>query len=102
MKLTLNPSPTFKAKVDIPVPGSADVSVEFVFKYRDREESAKFREEFANADDVDLIMAVCTGWELDDEFSKENVEKLCRCYPLVGVRLIAAYFAELMGVRGKN
>lgn len=49
-KLKLNPEPTFKATVGIPVPGVGNVDVEFTFKHRTRKAITDFLE--AKQEDV--------------------------------------------------
>lgn len=101
-KLKLNPEPTFKAKVGIPVPGSRPAEVLFTFKHRTRDEVIAWVEGSRDATDVDSVLDVVVGWELEDEFNRENVERLCNNYPGSGLVIISAYLDELRGARVKN
>lgn len=101
-KLKLNPEPTFKAKVGIPVPGSRPAEVLFTFKHRTRDEVLAWVEGSRDATDVDSVLDVVVGWELEDEFNRENVERLCNNYPGSGLVIISAYLDELRGARVKN
>ena len=57
-KFTLNPAPTFKAKVDIPVPGGKVEKVEFTFRHRTREEFQRWLEDIDGKDGhVVVLMA---------------------------------------------
>jgi len=102
VKLKFIPDPTFQCPVNIPVPGKEEVPVVFTFKYRTRDESARYREEARDYNDVQVIMSLAEGWELDEEFNEANVEALCNTYPSMGLRVLTTYFAELMGARQKN
>lgn len=101
-KLKLNPEPTFKAKVGIPVPGSRPAEVLFTFKHRTRDEVIAWVEGSRDATDVDSVLDVVVGWELEDEFNRENVERLCNNYPGSGLVIISTYLDELRGARVKN
>lgn len=101
-KLKLNPEPTFKAKVGIPVPGSRPVDVEFTFKHRARDEILAWLDDNRDATDVQSVEQCVVGWGLEDEFSRENVERLCNNYPGAGMAILAAYLDELRGARAKN
>ena len=51
-KLKLNPEPTFRAKVLVPVAGAAPVAVDFSFKYRTRSELREFVKSLADLPEV--------------------------------------------------
>lgn len=102
-KLKLQPDPTFKAKVEIPVPGGAPVGVVFTFKHRTRQEMERFLASVEELpDDAALIQAVATGWELADEFTEENVRVLVDSYIAAPARVFETYVKELAGSRSKN
>ena len=101
-KLKLNPEPTFKAKVGIPVPGRGVVPVEFTFNYRTREQTLEWIEATRNAKDTDSIMDCACAWELDDEFNLENVERFCNSYAGAGFAVVDTYLRELSGARRGN
>lgn len=105
-KLSLNPDPVFKAKVSIPVPGSAPVAVEFTFKYRTRTQLRKFTKAMAEADEsTDEVVAFkdfVSGWELDDAFTDENIARLLDAYPGASGELVSTYLRESAGVRRGN
>ena len=102
-KLKLNPDPTFQGKVEVHVPGSAPASVVFTFKHRTRPEMVTF---FAKVkemkDDVELIMAMATGWDLEDEFSKANIKTMCAAYIDFPGASYEAYLKEITGARSGN
>lgn len=101
-KLTLTPNPTFSAKVGISVPGKGKVPTEFTFKHMSRKEVLAWVEASKDKSDVDCVMDIATGWELDDPFTRENVEALCDTYMSAGAEIVSAWMAELRGAQLKN
>lgn len=101
-KIKLIPEPTFKAKVSISVPGEKSVPVEFTFLHRKRDEVQDFIVKRQDATDVESIQWCAKGWELDDDFSAENIDLLCQNYAGAGVAILQTYFEELRGARQKN
>ena len=101
-KLKQNPEPTFKAKVGIPVPGSRTVEVQFTFKHRTRDETLEWIDQSKDDPAAKSIMECAVGWELEDEFNAENVERLCNNYSGAGNAVVFAYLDELRGARAKN
>lgn len=100
-KLTLNPNPTFNAKVFIPVAGDRDGEIVFTFKYRTLKEldSIKLGEGYVTPEDIKLV---ASGWDLDDEFSDENIALLLDQRPQSGIAILERYFKESRGAREKN
>jgi hypothetical protein len=102
-KIKLNPDPTFSAPVTLPVPGKPSVEVEFTFKHRTRSELKAFIDVSGERQDADTIMAMCTGWELEEVFNKDNVdllvENLCLSAPS---RVFNVYLDQLIKGREKN
>lgn len=102
-KLTINAAPTFKAKVGIPVAGDKPAQVEFTFKHRTRAELEAHVKRVAEKpdefDDVAVVMGAVIGWDLDDEFTRENVGTLLQNYHGAGRAIMEAYGVEL--VQGK-
>jgi hypothetical protein len=106
-KLTLASEPTFTASVAIPVPGaSAPVPFRVTFKYRTRDELEAHikhtRDHADEIDDVELVLGVAEGWELDEPFNKENVAKLLQKYHAAAQAITVAYIDELTKARVKN
>ena len=101
-KLSLSAAPTFKAPVPIPVPGGDPVPVEFTFKHRTRDAALAWLEASRDAKDVDAVLDLAAGWELDDAFNAENIERLLQNYAGAGVAIVNAYLEELRGARSKN
>lgn len=101
-KLTLAAAPTFKANVMIPLPGKKPTPVEFVFKGRTRNQFREFVEGLADREDVDVILDIASGWDLEDPFSKESVELLVQNYLGAAKAVIEKYLTELTGARLGN
>lgn len=101
-KLKLNPDPTFKTKVGIPVPGVGKAPVEFTFKHRTADQLAKWGNEVREASDPETIMDCVVAWDLDDEFNAANVKLFCNNYPGAAYAIVTDYMAELRGARAKN
>ena len=101
-KLTLNPAPTFKAKVGIPVAGGAAVDVEFTFRHRTKKQLEEFVKSRADQSDVDSFLAMVVGWELEDEFGPVAVELLLDNYIGAAVATYRTYLRELVEGKAKN
>lgn len=101
-KLTLTPNPTFQAKVGISVPGKGKVPTEFTFRHMSRKDLLAWIEASKDKSDVDCILEIATGWELDDEFNRDNVAALCDTYLSAGSEIVGEWMQELRGARVKN
>lgn len=101
-KISLVPNPTFDYPVAIPVPGSDPVKVRFTFKHRSRKDVAAWWEASKEKSDAEMVLDCVTGWELDDEFTPQNVERLCESYAGAALAILNTYAAELRGAREKN
>ena len=101
-KFTLAIKPTFTAKVMIPVPGKPAEPVEFTFKGRTRDEFKEFIDALKDREDVDVVMDICSGWELEDAFDKANVETLTQNYLGAARAIIEKYLNELTQARLGN
>ena len=102
-KLKLDPEPTFRAKVPVPIPGAGTADVEFTFKHRTNKALQAYIEAIeSDQPDAKIVMDVATGWDLDDAYTPENVEKLCESYAGAGLAVFQTYVRELRGARAKN
>lgn len=107
---SLDPKPTFKLSVEIPVPGEDFVPVEFECKYRTRKEAQAFSDRVvgdkergaAPMDDVAVLQEVVVGWSLAEPCTPENLAKLAEHYAGAAAAVYLAYFDELTKVRRKN
>ncbi len=94
-KLQLTPAPTFTARVGIPVPGGEAATVEFTFKWRSRTALSTWLAGGKDRSDVDAIMDMATGWDLDEPFNRENVAALVENYIGAPAMLVEFYYSEL-------
>jgi hypothetical protein len=101
-KFSLAVKPTFRSRVSIPVPGQAAELVEFTFKGRTRDQFKAFIEELKDREDVDVILDIASGWELDDAFDKDNLEELTQNYLGAARAIIEKYLSELTQARLGN
>lgn len=101
-KLKLTAEPTFRAKVPVPIPGAGAVDVEFTFKHRTRKDAQAWIESIVDQEDTQIVMDAASGWDLDDAYTAENVERLCENYAGAGLAVFECYVRELRGARAKN
>lgn len=101
-KLTLIASPTFSAKVGIPVAGCEPADVVFTFKHRSKADLDEFVASRQGASEVDSVMAMAQGWDLVAEFNAENVALLIQNYIGAPVVIFRAYLDELLKTKAKN
>ncbi|MBX9754534.1 MAG: phage tail assembly chaperone [Pseudomonadaceae bacterium] len=101
-KFKLDPNPTFKAVVQIPVHGGESEPVVFEFKHRTRDQLDEFYKPKKERTIEEQLMDMIVGWDLDDEFNAENVAKLAQNFIGAATALVTVYVAELMQARTKN
>ena len=58
-------------------------------------------EEKAPKGNVDFIRFMAEGWDLDEEFTDENISWLCSHYPSFVMAFPQTYMAALAGHRAK-
>lgn len=102
MAFKLNPEPTFKASVRIPVPGGESESVEFTFKHRTKTQIKAFPAECKDKPDDEVVKMCVVAWGLDDQFNDENVARLVENYPRAAWAIVEAYLGELTRARLGN
>ena len=102
VNFVLDPAPTFKAKVEIPVHGGNVVPVEFTFIHKTRDELNDMMGPKAPKTDVESIFAMCEGWELEDDFTEENVTKMVQNYQGAAGAIVRKYLAEIMQAKLGN
>jgi len=101
-KFSLNASPTFKLKVDIPIPGARPEKVEFTFRHKKRDDFVEFLANLAGRQDVEVIQEIACGWDLDEPFDADNIERLTQSYLGAAAAIIEAYVTELPALRRGN
>lgn len=101
-KLTLNVAPTFQATVDIPAAGGEVLSATLTFKHRTKDALQAWLKGSGKREDVDAIMEMMEGWDLDEPFNVENVKTLCQNYIAAPAVIVEAYIDHLAKARVKN
>ena len=112
---------TFERAVDIPTPDARGLKITFTFTYRDREaiatlfdgykakaEAAAQARASASDDesivetvrtslknDVDVIMDIASGWNVDAPWSEEYVRKMCLRYAGAAMAIVSDYRVSL-------
>lgn len=106
MALRLQPNPTFRAKVGIPVPGQEKPEeIVCVFAHMTRDEFREFTapEVAAARNDADSLARIIRGWEgVDAEFSADALALLCQQYHGAAYAISSAFVAELTKARLGN
>lgn len=97
IKFKLEPNPTFKSTVAIPVHGAGAEPVEFTFKHRSRESFLEFANKAPDLSHPDLVMEVASGWELAEPFDREHIEKMDQTYMGAARAIWDRYVAEMTG-----
>lgn len=98
----LKAEPTFAAKVAFPVAGGSSVEVELTFKHRTKSELDKWLKARKGADDVGSFMDMVQAWELEEDFTRANVEVLIEHHIGVAIATYQVYLDELTKHREKN
>lgn len=103
VKLTLNPSPTFKATVEVPLPGGKAAQVGFEFVHMKVDEFDSWLKSRTDDDTwPKSIMHIAKSWDLDIPFDEENLTTMCNNYHAFGRRVLQRYTDELVGSRLGN
>ncbi len=107
-KLSLKASPTFPAKVGIPVPGGAPADVQFTFKHRTRAQLDQYMAELKALgddsvdNDVAIVFKVADGWDMDEPFNEANVRIFVENYHKAAWVIAQAYITELLQAKTGN
>lgn len=102
-KLKLKPDATFKYSVFIPVAGSESEPVLFEFRAKTQDEFDKFIKSLASFEnDVDVLMDFVVGWDLPEEFTRENLTALLQNYIGAGRVICKGYIDEISKARLGN
>lgn len=114
---TLDPKPTFKLTVTIPIPGEPDGTLDLMCKYRNGTERKKFVSEevfvtkkvkgteqvVQNMTDVQVLEAIVVDWGIKGvPCTPENLARLENNFPGTALNVLKDYMAELGKAREKN
>ena len=101
-KFKLVADPTFKCKVLIPRAGQEDGEIELTFKHYIKDTLIELENELQNKPEIDFVMKLVSGWNLNEEFNKENMNILLNNYPAAIRAIMSSYYKEMLGQREKN
>jgi len=125
-KVTLGNRPTeFKHAVKFQMLDGTSASIQVKYKYITRQEAAKLQDELrakakarvgdigddktlseligmADESTVDGLMNCVIGWDLDEPFTRDNVETLCNEFPAAAEAIRDAYWAAVLNGRLGN
>jgi hypothetical protein len=125
-KITLGNRPTeFKHTVKFQMLDGTNASIQVKYKYITRQEAAKLQDELrakakarvgdvsddktlseliqmADESNVDGLMGFVLGWDLDEPFTRENVEKLCNEFPAAAEAMRDSYWGAVLNGRLGN
>lgn len=97
----LQPKPTFWAKVPIAIAGSPKpVLLDVEFNHLDRDTLRKYLDSLDDREDADSINEIVAGWKgVDEDFSRDSLEKLLSNYPGSAMSLVRVFAAESIGTK---
>jgi len=101
-KLSLKANPTFSAKVGIPKHGSTPVEIQFTFKHRTSKDFSDWLKSLDGKDKAEAVLEMAEGWELEDEFSTDNIRVLLSNYMGAFQAILDTYMKELTQARLGN
>ena len=97
----LEPNPTFKAKVGIPVPGQEKPAfVDFEFKALTRTELEQWFTDSRDKPDEERLPLIIVGWAgVDATYSDESLAKMLDRFPGSSRAIVQKFTDELTGAR---
>ena len=100
-KLSLTALPDFKLPVKFKLANDQDVEVIFTVKHKKTSELQELLSK-ENLSTKELIMAIASDWDLEEEYNDDNVNEFSDLFPASTVALTTAYMQALAGQRVKN
>lgn len=103
---SLQPDPTFRKRVRLPIPGKrkAGQTIEFEFRHKDQDALQAWLESIRDgrteADALDEI--IVRWWGPDEEYSREVLAKACKQLPALAATILQAYTRELTEAEAGN
>lgn len=99
-KLTLGRLPDFKLPVKFIMPNGDEAKIVYTVRHMKADEVQKLYD--GETKDGEFIMSIATAWDLEEEFTLENVQELISLYPAATIALTSTYIGALAGQRVKN
>lgn len=102
-KVTLSERlPDFPLPVKFVLPNGVEATMVFTVKALTSSELNAVLKDASNQTGAQFVKSLASGWELEDDFNDENLDKLVDRYPSVVGGLISTYTQALAGYRVKN
>lgn len=103
----LQPNPTFKETIAIPVPGGEPGKITFEFKRLGKKALRTLFKSLTEGEDeredADVLSEIIVGWAgVDEKFSKAALETLCDAYPGAATAVILGYNKAMLEGKAKN
>lgn len=102
----LTPNPTFQAEVKFNNAEGEEVGLTFTFKHKGRKALGEFFDKLSSEDenrsDSEVVVDIVAGWNLEEEFTPENIELFFDNYPMAALPIITTYRKALIEGRAKN
>ena len=110
MAFRINPSPTFRVKVPLTVPGADSVGVvEIEFRHKGRVAYSAWWESIGSRGDAEVLDEIIAGWSdvIDEKgeqvaYHIDALRLLLDRYPASGLELLATYKRALWEAKEKN
>ncbi len=94
--------PTFKATVQIPVPGGDDRPLEVEFKWLTAQEFGEKCKGTEGKDDAAFFAELVVRWSADADCNEDALRRLFAKYPNAARRMFETYRRELFEAEEKN
>jgi hypothetical protein len=101
-KLKLVASPTFTAKVGIPVAGGDPADVVMTFRHRTKSQLDEWVKESGSRSDILTFKDMVIGWDLEDAFNDDSITLLLENYMGAALATFQVYVDELVKAKAKN
>lgn len=98
----VNRLPDFKLPVKFVMPNGEEAEIVFTVKHKTALEIKAMYDSEQKTTDEDFIGQLVSGWDLEEEFNKENANILIDMFPAVAMELTRTYLGALAGYRVKN
>lgn len=99
----LEPNPTFRAKIKIPVPGQTSAVLDIEFRHKTRKAAMKFGQSLEGRDEVEALEEIIVNWSnCEQDYSRDALAQLIENYPGAFLAITAGYADELVHGRRGN
>lgn len=110
MAIRIIPNPTFRARVQLTVPGEPDAAIEFVFRHKSPKALTEWHQTFGDKTSAEALSEVVEKWaggvidENGDEvpYTPENFALFLAAHAPRAEELLETYLREVFESRRKN